>query len=187
LSGLISAADMSIWLSLALGKTEAGRREITERALPLSRSARNLLLCLDLSRSAAEWLELVRGSGPDELQQLLAAGLIGRAADPVESSLPASMDSPGPPTVAEAPRASARVSLADALDSLSYQRLYDRLTLEARQQLGLFKGYRMILDIERCGGPPELRALALQFVEQVRLSKGDADARALAQRLADPD
>ena len=178
---------MSLWLGLALGKTEAGRREITERALPLSRSARNLLFSIDLNRSAGEWLALVRGSGPVELQQLLAAGLIGRAVGPAAPAPPASASAPVQPTAAEPARTTtARMSLADALEGLNYQLLYDRLTLEARQQLGLFKGYRMILDIEKCSGPIELRALALQFVEQVRLGKGDADARALAQRLADP-
>ncbi len=177
---------MSLWLGLALGKTEAGRREITERALPLSRSARNLLFSIDLNRNAGEWLALVRGSGPVELQQLLAAGLIGRAAGPAAPAPPAGIGTPVQPAAAEPPRTTARMSLADALEGLNYQLLYDRLTLEARQQLGLFKGYRMILDIEKCSGPAELRSLALQFVEQVRLGKGDADARALAQRLADP-
>jgi hypothetical protein len=177
---------MTVWLGLALGKTEAGRREITERALPLSRSARNLLFSIDLSRSAGEWLDLVRGSGPVELQQLLAAGLIGRAASPHAAEAVASAGSTGQPAAAETPPATARMSLADALEGLTYQLRYDRLTLDARKKLGLFKGYRMILDIEKCGGSNELRALALQFVEQVRLSKGDAAARALAQRLADP-
>jgi hypothetical protein len=78
------------------------------------------------------------------------------------------------------------VSLSDALQALGYQRLYDRLTAAARQQLGLIKGYKLILDIERCAGPPELHSLALQFIEQVRLAKGDAEARALALRLVDP-
>ena len=186
----MSLADMSVWLGLALGKTEAGRREITERALPLSRSARNLLFSIDLNRSAGEWLALVRGSGPVELQQLLAAGLIGRAVGPAAPAPPARASAPAQPTAAAAAEpartTTARRSLADALEGLNYQLLYDRLTSEARQQLGLFKGYRMILDIEKCSGPIELRTLALQFVEQVRLGKGDADARALAQRLADP-
>ena len=57
---------------------------------------------------------------------------------------------------------------------------------EARPQLGLIKGYKMILNIERCAGPEQIRALALQFVEQVRGLKGDAEANALAQRLANP-
>ena len=35
-------------------------------------------------------------------------------------------------------------------------------------------------------GPDEIRALALQFVDQVRTLHGDVKGRALAQRLADP-
>ena len=43
-------------------KTEAGRAEIKARALPLSRTARNLLLILDGSRPVNEWLGLVHGA-----------------------------------------------------------------------------------------------------------------------------
>lgn len=184
--------DPAPWLGQALGKTEAGRREIGARALPLSRSARNLLLIIDASRSAGQWLALVRGCGPAELQQLLAADLVGLAATgggaamaPPGAAVPAAAAAAAPGR-AEAPRAPARMSVADGLQTLGYQVLYDRLTAAARQQLGLIKGYKLILDIEKCAGPPELRSLALQFVEQVRAAKGDAEARALAQRLVDP-
>ena len=193
----VAAAEMAPWLGLSLGKTEAGRREITERALPLSRSARNLLFSIDAQRSAGQWLELVRGSGPAELRQLLAAGLIKpaaggsgtAAAGPGGAAVAtATAIAPAAPAVAEAgvPVARVRLSLGEALQAQSYRLLYDRLTLEARQQLGLIKGYKLILDIEKCAGPPELRSLALQFVDQVRQAKGDAEARALAQRLASP-
>ena len=87
---------------------------------------------------------------------------------------------------AEAAPAARRLSLGEALQAQGYRVLYDRLTSEARQQLGLIKGYKLILNIEKCAGSPELRALALQFVDQVRQAKGDAEARALAQRLASP-
>ena len=205
----VAAAEMGPWLSLALGKTEAGRREITERALPLSRSARNLLFSIDAQRSAGQWLELVRGSGPVELRLLLAAGLISRApggsgsapasagmaaAAAVNPAVIAVIASPIPaaaaPSTAADPTAVAvahgRLSPIEGLQVLSYRLLYDRLTAEARQQLGLIKGYKLILDIEKCVDPPELRALALRFVEQVRQAKGDAAAHTLAQRLADP-
>ena len=198
----VAAAEMAPWLGLALGKTEAGRREITERALPLSRSARNLLFSIDTQRSAGQWLELVRGSGPVELRQLLAAGLIKQAAGgsataaagPVVAAAATAATPTNTPTntpAAEAaevgvPIARARLSLGEALQAQSYRLLYDRLTAEARQQLGLIKGYKLILDIEKCAGPPELRTLALHFVDQVRQAKGDAEARALAQRLASP-
>ena len=43
-------------------KTEAGRAEVQRKSLPLSRPARNLLLIIDASRSANDWLALVQGA-----------------------------------------------------------------------------------------------------------------------------
>jgi len=45
-------------------KTESGRREIRERSLALSRTARNLLLILDGSRSGEEWVGMVHSAPP---------------------------------------------------------------------------------------------------------------------------
>ena len=177
-----AAANMGPWLELPLAKTEAGRREITERRLMLSRPARNLLLIIDAQRSAGQWLAMVQGCGPAELQQLVGAGLVGRLAAPVL----APADPPAADAAAAPTPTTARMSLADALQAQSYGLLYDRLTAEARPQLGLIKGYKLILSIEKCAGPVEIRALALQFVEQVRGVKGDDEANALAQRLANP-
>ena len=174
--------------SLRLGRTELGQREVTAKTLSLARPARNLLLIIDAKRSAGEWLGLVRGTTLDDLQQLLAAGLVapvGPAAGTGQRAPPAAADAPPAP----APGlqvATARMSLGEALQGQSYKLLYDRLTAEARAQLGLIKGYKLILDIERCSGPDEIRLLAERFVEQVRTLHGDTRARALAQRLADP-
>ena len=185
-----AAANMGPWLELPLAKTDAGRREITERRLPLSRPARNLLLIIDARRSAGEWLALVQGCGPAELQQLVGAGLVGRlAAQPVVPAEPPAADAATALAAAQTSTptpSTAHMSLADALLAQSYRLLYDRLTAEARPQLGLIRGYKLILNIEKCAGPVEIRALALQFVEQVRGVKGDAEANALAQRLANP-
>jgi acyl-CoA synthetase (AMP-forming)/AMP-acid ligase II len=79
-----------------------------------------------------------------------------------------------------------RMSLAQALETKGYQTLYDRITAEARPRLGLIKGYKLILEVERCSGPAEIRALAQRFVEQVRAADGDAAAVALAQTLLAP-
>ena len=177
-----AAANMGPWLELPLAKTDAGRREITERRLTLSRPARNLLLIIDARRSAGEWLALVQGCGPAELQQLVGAGLVGRPAPPADEPAAAAVAAP----LAAVAAPTARMSLADALQAQGYRVLYDRLTAEARPQLGLIKGYKLILAIEKCAGPVEIRALALQFVEQVRGVKGDDEANALAQRLANP-
>ena len=84
------------------------------------------------------------------------------------------------------PPGAPRMSLAQALETKSYQILYDRITAEARPRLGLLKGYKLILDVERCQGPAEIRALAQRFVEQVRAADGDSAGVALAQVLLAP-
>lgn len=170
-------------------KTEAGRSEIRLRALSLSRPARNLLLIIDPSRPAAEWLGLVQGSDRAALQALHDAGLIAHTG-------PATADAPGAPALPPAPGAppqpagaavAPRMSLAQALEHRSYQALYDRITAEARPRLGLIKGYKMMLEVQRCSGPAEVRALAQRFVDQVRDADGDIAGMALAQVLIAPE
>ncbi|MBP7666488.1 MAG: hypothetical protein KA774_06565 [Burkholderiaceae bacterium] len=151
-------------------RTEAGRAEIQRRALPLSRPGRNLLLTIDASRSGEAWLGLVQGATVADLRALVDAGLVAEA-------------QAGP---APAPAGAPRMSLAQALETKGYQTLYDRITAEARPRLGLIKGYKLILEVERCSGPAEIRALAQRFVEQVRAADGDAAAVALAQTLLAP-
>ena len=199
LPGPGSPADL---LGLRLARTARGQQEISARQLPLARPARNLLLIIDPGRTTGEWLALVRGCTEDDLYQLLTNGLVAavvasgeapassatasQAATQSATQSAASPAEPGAPATEGIPVATARMSLADALQMQSYRLLYDRMTAEARPQLGLIKGYKLILDIERCSGPEAIRALALQFVEQVRGVHGDTRARALAQRLADP-
>ena len=146
-------------------KTELGRGAIRDRAQALSRPARNLLLIIDGSRLGSDWVALVHGSSDADLQQLLGSGLIA------EVSAPGSVASAAQPTGAHGP------TLAEVLQTMGYRQLYDLLTAQARARLGLIKGYRMILEIERCSGPEEIRALTLRFVEQLREVQGDAAAR----------
>ena len=160
-------------------KTEAGREEIRLRTLPLSRPARNLLLIIDASRVGADWVGLVHGCTAADLQALCDTGLVA----PLGAAT-----APGKPAAAAAAAGSApRMSLAQALETKGYQVLYDRITAEARPRLGLFKGYRLVLEVERCNGPAEIRALAQRFIEAVREADGDAAAVALAQVLLAPD
>jgi hypothetical protein len=149
-----------------LAKTDAGRTEIQRKSLPLSRPARNLLLIIDPGRPAQDWIGLVQGATAADLQALLRDGLV------VEQA---------------APPAAPRMSLAQALEARSYRALYDRITAEARPRLGLIRGYKLVLEVERCAGPVEIRQLALRFVEQVRLTQGDTAALALAQTLLAPE
>lgn len=184
------AGDQLDLPSLRLGRTELGQREITAKTITLARPARNLLLIIDPKRRAGEWLGLVRGATLDDLQQLLAMGLVAAPGPPAAASpqaqSAAGLAAPAAAPAPDLPVATARMSLGEALQGQGYKVLYDRLTAEARAQLGLIKGYKLILDIERCSGPDEIRLLAERFVEQVRAVHGDTKARALAQRLADP-
>jgi|WetSurMetagenome_2_1015567.scaffolds.fasta_scaffold06416_8 hypothetical protein len=162
-------------------KTDAGREEIRARAHALSRPARNLLLIIDGSRSGTEWLQMVAGTGAADLAELLKAGLIAEAAAPRHAA----------PAVAPAQSAAAAArpatdeaaELARVLEGLSYRQLYDRLTAEARPRLGLIKGYRMVLEIEKCSGAEEIRKLALRFVDELRAAQGDAAAREFSRSL----
>lgn len=174
-------------------KTDAGRTEVRARALALTRQARNLLLIIEPGRPAADWLAMVQGCGLGELQALLDSGLVapGQAGMPAGTAIAtaAAPATPGHTAIAcDAPAASvpARVPMAQALARLGYRTLYDRITVEARPLLGLIKGYRLILELERCNGPDEIRALALHFVDQVREAQGAATAQSLAERLAAP-
>ncbi|QPF76019.1 hypothetical protein G8A07_25910 [Roseateles sp. DAIF2] len=154
-------------LDHSYSKTEAGRGEIKARALPLSRSARNLLLVLDASKPARQWLSLVQGVGEPDLAFLLEHGLIAMAgaAAPVAAPLPALADDFGNP-----PR-------------LGYEQLYAYLSGQGPKQLGLVKGYKFALEVEQCPDLAALQKLALTLVERVQQSKGAEAAAALRQAL----
>jgi hypothetical protein len=154
-------------------KTDAGREAIRTRAATLSRPARNLLLIIDGTRSGDEWLVLVGNATAADLAQLLDAGFVAEVED-VRAAPPA----------AAATRAMVLASvLNSALQALSYRDLYDRLTSEARARLGLIKGYRMVLEIEKCADADEIRKLALRFAEDVRTAQGDDAARDFCRSL----
>lgn len=142
-------------------RTEAGRREIRERAVQLTRPGRNLLLIIDASKTAAEWLAAVHGCTEADLRQLIDSGLIASALG----------------------QASAGRTLEQALQERGYRELYDLLTQQARPRLGLIKGYKVVLEVERCSGAEQIRALAQRFVDLVREVQGEAEARLLRRRL----
>lgn len=147
-------------LNQAHAKTEAGRAEIRARALPLSRAARNLLLVMDASKTAGEWLGLVAGVGPDDVASLRDLGLIA----PVGSPVPATPAAP-------------------AVPALERAALYAYLSGEGPKLLGPLKGYAFALEVERCDSLEQLQALALQLVGRVRQAKGEAAADSVRSAL----
>jgi len=142
-------------------RTELGRAEIKARSLAtLSRSGRNLLLMIDASRSAREWLAMVQGATEADLDLLLSGGLIAA----VQVQAPAGQ-------------------AFAAISPLPYAELYSYLTGHARKYLGLIKGYRMVLDVERCADLAALQALAERFVNEVEMEHGEAVANQVRQSL----
>jgi hypothetical protein len=140
-------------------KTLAGRTEIRDRALALSRTARNLLLIVEPSQPAHHWLNMLLGANEGDLVALLQSGLI----EPVPDAVAA--------------------ETTDSSSSLSYTELYDSLNGLIREQLGLFKGYRFSLDIEKASGLPELTDVARRFVDTVQEQRGAAAAQMVARAL----
>ena len=160
---------MSASLDERYQKTEAGRAEIKARSLTtLSRSGRNLLLMLDSSRTAREWLAMVQGATEADVVLLLAQGLIAGPAVPVAAlGVDGAVAAPGVP--------------APAL--LGYTELYSYLTGHARQYLGLIKGYRTVLDVERCADLAALQDLAERFANDVEREHGQVVAQQVRQSL----
>lgn len=78
------------------------------------------------------------------------------------------------------------MSTAQALEQRSYSALYDRITAEARPRLGLIKAYKLIMEVEHCSGPSEIRAVAQRLIDKVRELKGDSAGKALALMLVAP-
>ena len=150
-------------------RTEAGRAEITAPSVKLPRPARNLLLVMDASRTAGDWVSKVTGSSMSDIAALVDARLIALV-DAVAAM-------PGGP----------RVSVEAAVRGLAYDTLYKLLTQEAKERFGLIKGYRLILKIEGCSGLEELQAVALDFVEQIRKAHGEESAARFRKLLGASD
>lgn len=156
-------------------RTEAGRAEVKARELGLSRSARNLLLVLDASRPAAAWLGLVQGASAADLEQLLAHGLV---ADAQAAPAPAAV-----PTASETSTSPTQAAGTYAQSPLAHAELYDFLTRHAKQHLGLIKGYKLVLEVERCADLAALRALADRFVQEVQQAQGEMAAEQVRRAL----
>lgn len=262
-------------------KTERGRREVRERTLNLSRTARNLLLILDSSKSLTAWIDMIQGATLADAVALLEAGLIespppssgeqpaqfeptepmghtgwqmpsqyaglrdpanrsaqpglaparpaatppqgtgaratsGLASEPMgldrlggatrspaaaggPSTLPPGLPSRGD-TVPGALDPLARPAgtstrppsdfggldaspLPEGTRTLSYTELYDSLNALLRESLGLFRGYRYTLRIEKAQNITELEQVARDFLEEVQRVRGESMARMVQRAL----
>jgi hypothetical protein len=184
---------MTITFADPFQRTEAGRAEFKAHAMTsMSRPARNLLLVIDGSCGARDWVRRVAGSTENDLVYLLDAGLIApvsatpalaaaaRAASAARGA-DANVNVNTPPS--PGPAGMRGPTLEDVLERWSFDALYTLLTHEARERFGLIKGYRLVLEIERCSGLEEMRAMAVRFIDQIRASHGEETAQRLARQI----
>lgn len=164
-------------MSARYQKTDAGREAIRTRAAALSRPARNLLLIIDDSKTGDEWVTLVVNATPADLAQLVDSAFVAEVAAPARGGAVARAAPAAVPVALLGP------ALEAALMSMSYRELYDKLTAETRARLGLIKGYRMVLEIEKCSGVDEIRRLAVKFIDDVRAAQGEDAAREFCRSL----
>lgn len=168
-------------------KTELGQNEIRERAHALQRHSRTLLVLADGTRTGEQLLGMVQGATAADLAVLVEAGLIAetgasrgsRSAPTVAAASAAAPAAQAP--AAPPPPPSAGETLPD--ESLGYRELYDSLNALSKEQLGLFKGYKFALEIEKADGVEGLREVALRLVEEVQKVKGDSAAQMVRRAL----
>jgi len=162
-------------------KTALGRSEIQSRTHALSRTARTLLLILDPTRTGEAWVGMVQGATSADLLALLDAGLVAQVADAAPHqavqapSSPAASFAPAPSPDTEpfaATQADPDAEPATAFTSLSYSELNTRLNALVKAHLGLIKGYRFTLDIERAADVIELQRVAMRLVDEVESARG---------------
>jgi hypothetical protein len=162
-------------------RTAAGQAEIHARAHPLSRPVRNLLLVINDSRTIDDWLAQVHGVTPDDVAMLRDHGLIAEVSPagpaPAAGRPAKPADLRQAPAQAAAPAADASADwrrTQEVIANAPYRALYDALNAVAKAKLGLVRGYRFALEVEKCSGPDELRRLALKFATQLRDEHGMA-------------
>lgn len=160
---------IEVGLSARYVRTAAGQAEIGARALGLSRAARNMLLVINASKTAQEWLQALPGVSSEDLAYLLELGLLGR-----DATLPAPSGTP---------EQLAWQALTKRLHTATYDQLYTALTTQAKLQLGVMKGLRLVLELEKADGIDALRAIGLQFAEQVKATHGIAGLQGLYRLL----
>lgn len=152
-------------------KTDAGRVEMTARALVKERAQRNLLLLIDGAKSEDMLLANVTGVTLEDLRALEGMGLIA----PVSGSGSSRLHAGGAAAGAASPAASAPAAPAE-VGELDYAKFTAALTQMISAELGL-RGFTLTLAVEKAGTIEELRDVADRTIEQIRSRKGEPAAQ----------
>lgn len=194
--------------SVIWAKTDAGRREILDRALVKERARRNLLLVIDGLQSDEALIAALAGIGAEDFRALEAQGLIapvsgsvrpssrtssrsmplgGRAESRLSDSAVASASAFGASPSGFGVRASALSDPAGRGDATGPAArdpaiFAATLTRLISNELGL-RGFVLSLSVEKASTPDDLEAIAQRVLEQIRERRGDAACAAAQQAL----
>lgn len=160
------------WLGMVQGATQADLALLLEHGLvaPAAGAARAV--------AASSVAGAGVGAGAAGSPPSRSAGSLS-----VSSPAPSSTVAPGSVPTASRPMAvTGTRPMGAPVSSLDFQQLYTALTVFAKQQ-GLLKGYRLALEVEQCTDFEQLQTLALDVVDRIRASKGDAAAHELRETL----
>jgi hypothetical protein len=174
-------------MTACYAKTDFGLSVVRERTLALPRMLRTMLVLADGRRTGEQLTQLVQGSGEPELKSLVDTGLISEK--PLASSTPSAkkrelelsapapdvlvdMELPGISAVQEPPAPTPEAHQTAALGDL-----YECLNAMAKEQLGLFKGLKYALEIEKAANAEQLVAIAHRYVVDVEKVKGKVAGR----------
>lgn len=172
---------------MILVKTEAGQQMFKDRSVRLSPRQRSAFILFDGKRSVSEVLEAGMGIAPEEIDQMVELGLLGRvggAADAANAGMVAAPLSPAParpipevarPAVQSQPEAQA--SPAGRSPQQRYKDAYP-IAIQLTGGLGL-RGFRLNLSVEGTTTYEELLALA----PKIRAAVGPEKAAALDRAL----
>jgi hypothetical protein len=174
-------------MSACYAKTDFGLSVVRERTLALPRMMRTMLVLTDGRRTGEQLTQLVQGSGEPELRSLVDTGLISEkllasgapSAKKRELELLAQvldvevdMELPCSSAIQEPSTSAPKAHQAAALGEL-----YECLNAMAKEQLGLFKGLKYALEIEKASTAEQLVAIAHRYVVDVAKVKGEVAGR----------
>lgn len=151
-------------------KTEEGFREVELPGRLLSEPARLLLAAINHRIAIGDIVRSVRGAQLADAVTLIVLRLINGVAN--ESAQSGADEA-------------CFHGVTETLLRLSPMDLYTCLTVQAKSRLGLIRGLRMILSLERCVDHEARQGIAIRFSEEVWRLHGAEGLRALRDGLTE--
>ncbi|HET7836575.1 MAG TPA: hypothetical protein VFL43_12220, partial [Variovorax sp.] len=158
---------------MILVKTEAGQRVLKDRSVALTPRQRTAFILCDGKRSVGDVLEAGMGVSREEIDQMIAQGLlalVGEASAPATPAAPAGAASPAP---APAPTPVVAAPTAGRSDQQRYKDAYPIAT-QLTGSLGL-RGFRLNLSVEGTANYEQL----LELFPKIQAAVGPDKAAAL--------